>query len=93
MRSSTHPARAGCRRSRDRLFGSRRQLGDYARLAPQIAPVNRFVVDFKLESEKGPPKEHRVSAEQVMTELKSAGLAPKVVDVGLPDQYVVSASK
>ena len=23
-------------------------LGDYARLAPQIVPVNRFVVDFKL---------------------------------------------
>lgn len=52
-----------------------------------------LVVDFKLESEKGPPKEHRVTAEQVMSELKSAGLAPKLVDVGLADQYVVSASK
>jgi hypothetical protein len=23
-------------------------LGDYARLAPQVVPVNRFIVDFKL---------------------------------------------
>lgn len=52
-----------------------------------------LVVDFKLESEKGPPKEHRVSPDQVMTELQSAGLTATVVDVGLPDQYVVSASK
>lgn len=51
------------------------------------------VVDFKLESEKGPPKQHRMTAEQVIAELESAGLRGQFVDVGLPDQYVVSASK
>ena len=25
-------------------------LGDYARVEPQVVPVNRFVVDFKLKS-------------------------------------------
>jgi hypothetical protein len=28
-------------------------LGDYARLAPQVVPVNRFIVDFKLVGGEG----------------------------------------
>ena len=28
-------------------------LGEYARLAPQIVPVNRFVTDFKLVHARG----------------------------------------
>ena len=28
-------------------------LGEYARLAPQVAPVNRFVSDFKLVEAEG----------------------------------------
>jgi ubiquinone/menaquinone biosynthesis C-methylase UbiE len=52
-----------------------------------------LVVDFTQESDKGPPKEHRIPAAQVMAELQSAGLTAKLVDVGLPDQFVVSAAK
>ena len=52
-----------------------------------------FVVDFKLESEKGPPKHMRLAPDQVIAELAAAGLQARVVDVGLPDQYVVSAAK
>jgi predicted methyltransferase len=52
-----------------------------------------FVVDFKLESEKGSPKHMRLAPDQVIAELAAAGLQARVVDVGLPDQYVVSAAK
>lgn len=51
-----------------------------------------FVVDFKLESEKGPPKEHRLAPEKVIGELAAAGFDGRVLDIGLPDQYVVSAA-
>lgn len=51
-----------------------------------------FVVDFKQESEKGPPKHMRIPPAQIVAELQSAGLDAKEVDVGLPDQFVVSAA-
>ena len=47
------------------------------------------VVDFTLESDKGPPREHRIPADVVMKELASAGLAARVVQETLPDQYIV----
>jgi hypothetical protein len=51
------------------------------------------VVDFTLETDKGPPKEHRLSAEQVIAELRAGGLVGSVLEETLPDQYVVSAKK
>lgn len=63
------------------------------RLASALRPGGFvLVVDFKLESDRGPPKAHRLAPEQVIDELQQAGLAAAVVDVGLPDQYVVKAS-
>ncbi len=50
-----------------------------------------FVVDFTLESDKGPPKKHRFAPAQVIDELTQAGLTAAVVEVGLPDQYVIKA--
>ncbi len=47
------------------------------------------VVDFTLESERGPPAKHRVSAEQVANELKAGGLGATILQETLPDQYVV----
>lgn len=62
------------------------------KLAAALKPGGMvFVVDFKLESDKGPPKEHRLAPAQVMAELQSAGLVAKHADVDLPDQYIVSA--
>lgn len=52
-----------------------------------------MVVDFTQESDKGPPKQHRLPPSEVIEELTAAGLKASVVEVGLPDQYVVKASR
>jgi ubiquinone/menaquinone biosynthesis C-methylase UbiE len=52
-----------------------------------------MVVDFTLETEKGPPKEHRVGPQAVIEELRAGGLDARVVDESLPDQYIVVGSK
>ena len=50
------------------------------------------VVDFTLESSKGPPKQHRLTPQQVIDEFVADGFKAHVVDVKLPDQYIVIAS-
>jgi 2-polyprenyl-3-methyl-5-hydroxy-6-metoxy-1,4-benzoquinol methylase len=50
-----------------------------------------IIVDFTLEATKGPPKEMRLSAEKVITELETAGLSGKAIDESLPEQYIVVA--
>ena len=52
-----------------------------------------FVVDFTLETEKGPPKQHRFAPAQVIDELTQAGLTASLVEVTLPDQYIVRAQQ
>ncbi len=51
------------------------------------------VVDFKLTSDKGPPKEHRLDPLSVANELAGAGLTTRVDETTLPDQYVVFGTK
>ncbi|MFO0554076.1 MAG: methyltransferase domain-containing protein [Polyangiaceae bacterium] len=51
------------------------------------------VVDFTLESDKGPPKEHKLAPSVISGELASAGLSTSLVDETLPDQYIVVATK
>lgn len=51
------------------------------------------IVDFTLEATHGPPKEHRVPADQVKKELESAGLACEIASETLPEQYVVIGKK
>lgn len=64
------------------------------KLARALKPGGRVVVvDFKLESERGPPPTHRLAAEAVIAELATAGLEGEVADVALPDQYVVVARR
>jgi len=48
-----------------------------------------YVVDFTLETERGPPREHRLSAEHVASELREGGLEATILEEELPDQYVV----
>ncbi|HEX5061388.1 MAG TPA: class I SAM-dependent methyltransferase [Kofleriaceae bacterium] len=63
------------------------------KLATALKPGGAvFVVDFTLETEKGPPKQHRLAPAQVIEELTQAGLKAAVADAGLPDQYIVKAS-
>jgi hypothetical protein len=47
------------------------------------------VVDFTQDSPHGPPRHHRLAAEQVAAELAAAGLAVATIDEELPWQYVV----
>ncbi len=73
-------------------------LGSRAAYAAKLARALKpggfvLVVDFTMETDKGPPKEHRIDAERVVEELGQAGLRARIVDETLPDQYVVRADK
>ena len=63
------------------------------KLAAALKPGGAvFVVDFTLETEKGPPRQHRLAPAQVIEELTQAGMKAAVADTALPDQYIVNAS-
>jgi cyclopropane fatty-acyl-phospholipid synthase-like methyltransferase len=65
-----------------------------SKLAAALKPGGAvFVVDFTQETAKGPPKHHRIPPDHVMRELETGGLHASVVEVGLPDQFVIKASK
>ena len=48
-----------------------------------------FIVDYTMESERGPPADIRLTPDQVMDELEAAGFEPTVLEESLPNQYVV----
>jgi len=52
-----------------------------------------FIVDFTMTASHGPPREHRLSPDQVVGELAAGGLAAEVVPVGLPEQWVIMAKR
>lgn len=52
-----------------------------------------FIVDFTKESSRGPHKRHRLTPEEVMAELRAAGLRAEVVEETLPDHYIVAGRK
>jgi hypothetical protein len=65
-----------------------------ARLRTALQPGGRvLVVDFKLDSPRGPPAHHRLSPDQVARELAAGGLAAEIVDSPLPDQYMVVGTR
>jgi predicted methyltransferase len=69
--------------------------GEYTKhLANALRPGGWvMVVDFTLETDKGPPKQHRIAPDVVISELKAGGLDAAVVEAPLPDQYVVIGRK
>ena len=60
----------------------------FRKLAGSLAPGGRVaVIDFKLDSPRGPPKNSRVDPERVKAELARAGYALTAEHAFLPDQY------
>jgi predicted methyltransferase len=53
-----------------------------------------LVVDFTLESDIGPPRNHRLTPEQVTSELDAGGLDAEIVtNEALPKQYLVRGTR
>ncbi len=47
------------------------------------------IVDYTQESPMGPPKQHRLSASEVVSELSAAGFNATILETELPHQYIV----
>jgi SAM-dependent methyltransferase len=60
----------------------------FAALRARLRPRGRVaIVDFRLDSERGPPREHKIAPEQVRAELEAAGYELAATHDFLPDQY------
>ena len=72
------------------------QRASYAgKIAKTLKPNGSLlIVDFTRESDIGPPERHRLTPQQVIDELNSAGLAAEVVEAEqLTKQYLVRATR
>ena len=57
-------------------------------LADSLKPGGRLaVIDFRLDSKRGPPRDARVAPERVKAEMKAAGYTLAAEHAFLPDQY------
>lgn len=67
------------------------QRVEYARkLLQGLTPGGEvYIVDFAKESLRGPPKHHRLLPEDILSELRAAGLTAQIVKESLPDQFIV----
>lgn len=64
------------------------RVGYFQRLRARLAPTARLaIVDFRLESDKGPPRQWKLPPERVTTELAEAGFSLVARHEFLPDQY------
>jgi ubiquinone/menaquinone biosynthesis C-methylase UbiE len=73
-------------------------IADRERYAARMAAALKtggavIIVDYTLDSRRGPSREHRLAPEQVMAELKAGGLTAELATESLPDQYVLIARR
>ncbi|MBM4283387.1 MAG: class I SAM-dependent methyltransferase [Deltaproteobacteria bacterium] len=62
----------------------------FGALRPRLSPRGRVaIVDFRVDSERGPPKAHKLAPELVTVELAKAGYALVATHDFLPDQYLL----
>jgi len=60
----------------------------FRRLRASLKPGGRIaIIDFRADSERGPPKGSRISPERVKAEMREAGYAPAREHAFLPNQY------
>jgi SAM-dependent methyltransferase len=66
----------------------------FRKLAGSLAPGGRLaVIDFKLDSRRGPPKSSRIDPGRVKAELAKAGYALSAEHALLPDQYFLEFAR
>lgn len=62
----------------------------FRKVAPLLRPDGRLViVDFQLDSPRGPPQTHKLAPEAVLAELAQAGFELALRSDELPDQYLL----
>jgi SAM-dependent methyltransferase len=66
----------------------------FRKLAGSLAPGGRLaVIDFRLDSRRGPPKSSRIDPGRVKAELAKAGYALSAEHAFLPDQYFLEFAR
>ncbi len=64
------------------------RIAYFSKLKASFRPNGRLaIVDFKANSPEGPPPEHRIPPEEVISELEAAGYTLVVTNQFLPRQY------
>jgi predicted methyltransferase len=64
------------------------------KLAAGLKPGGTLtIVDFTMETTRGPPKSHRLTSESILGELRAAGLEAELLSENLPDQFIVRGVK
>ncbi|HSR95497.1 MAG TPA: class I SAM-dependent methyltransferase [Kofleriaceae bacterium] len=67
----------------------------YARaLAKALRPGGKLaIVDFTFESTHGPPAKHRLAPDEILADLRAAGLTASISPTRLPDQYIALGTR